>query len=70
MTFSSSIYFSDAVTKAAMFFIISSILLVVAEIFCLCGHVARHKRIFTFVSGLIFIISGKETFVKLNENTQ
>ncbi|CAB3363918.1 Hypothetical predicted protein [Cloeon dipterum] len=47
-----------AVTKSAGFFVISTILLIVAEIFCLFGHVARHKRIFTFISGLIFIISG------------
>ncbi|XP_059471842.1 uncharacterized protein LOC132194538 isoform X2 [Neocloeon triangulifer] len=51
-------YTNHAITKSAVFFIVSSILLVLAVIFCLAGHLARHKRIFTFLSGLIFIISG------------
>jgi hypothetical protein len=49
---------SDAVTKSALFFILATLLLFVGEFCCLFGHFARQRRIFTFISGVLCIISG------------
>lgn len=51
-------FFSDTVTKSAAFFILSTVLLFVGEVCCLYGHFSRQKRLLTFISGVIFIISG------------
>ncbi|XP_046660244.1 voltage-dependent calcium channel gamma-5 subunit [Homalodisca vitripennis] len=47
-----------AVTRSAIFFVSASLLLLCGEFCCLCGHLARHRRLLTFVAGVIFIISG------------
>ncbi|CAG0879647.1 unnamed protein product [Cyprideis torosa] len=49
---------NDAVTKSAIFYFISTILLLFGELFCCFGHCTRRKRIFTFISGVVFIVSG------------
>ncbi|XP_068084348.1 uncharacterized protein stg1 [Anabrus simplex] len=47
-----------AVTKSALFFILATLFLFVGEFCCLFGHFARQRRLFTFISGVVFIISG------------
>ncbi|XP_054282129.1 voltage-dependent calcium channel gamma-4 subunit-like [Macrosteles quadrilineatus] len=47
-----------AVTRAAVFFVSASLLLLCGELCCLCGHLSRTRRLLTFISGVIFIISG------------
>jgi hypothetical protein len=47
------------VTKSAAFYITAAMFLFVAEFCCCFGHFARQRRIFTFISGIIFIISGE-----------
>ncbi|XP_024081278.1 uncharacterized protein LOC106673530 [Cimex lectularius] len=47
-----------AVTRSAFFFIIATLLLFCGEFSCIYGHFHRSRRIYTFVSGVIFIISG------------
>ncbi|KAL1130751.1 hypothetical protein AAG570_011992 [Ranatra chinensis] len=47
----------DAVTRSAFFFIIATLLLFFGEFSCMYGHFDRSRRIFTFVSGVVFIIS-------------
>ncbi|KAF4521850.1 hypothetical protein B566_EDAN003724 [Ephemera danica] len=49
---------SYAVTKSAAFYILATLLLVLGEFCCCFGHFARQRRVFTFISGIIFIISG------------
>lgn len=46
------------VTKSAAFFIIATLLLFLGEFSCIFGHFSRQRRLFTFISGVIFIISG------------
>ncbi|KAG8255353.1 regulation of AMPA receptor activity protein [Homalodisca vitripennis] len=53
-----SMRFLHAVTRSAIFFVSASLLLLCGEFCCLCGHLARHRRLLTFVAGVIFIISG------------
>uniref|UniRef100_T1IAZ6 Voltage-dependent calcium channel gamma-5 subunit n=1 Tax=Rhodnius prolixus TaxID=13249 RepID=T1IAZ6_RHOPR len=47
-----------AVTRSVFFFIMATLLLFCGEFSCFCGQFQRSRRIFTFVSGVIFIISG------------
>ncbi|RZF45485.1 hypothetical protein LSTR_LSTR009356 [Laodelphax striatellus] len=47
-----------AVTRSAFFFILATLLLFFGEFSCLYGQLMRRRRIFTFVSGVVFIISG------------
>ncbi|KAK7870812.1 hypothetical protein R5R35_005472 [Gryllus longicercus] len=47
-----------AVTKSAVFFILATLFLCLGEFCCLFGHFARQRRLFTFISGVVFIISG------------
>ncbi|XP_008478595.1 uncharacterized protein LOC103515431 [Diaphorina citri] len=48
----------DAVTRSSVFFIFSTVLLICGEISYMYGHFVFHKKIFTFVAGVVFIISG------------
>lgn len=47
-----------AVTRSAFFFIVATLLLFCGEFSCMYGHFKRSRRIFTFVAGVVFIISG------------
>uniref|UniRef100_A0A8D8Q3R0 Voltage-dependent calcium channel gamma-5 subunit n=2 Tax=Cacopsylla melanoneura TaxID=428564 RepID=A0A8D8Q3R0_9HEMI len=47
-----------AVTRSSVFFIFSTVLLISGEISYMYGHFVFHKKIFTFVAGVVFIISG------------
>ncbi|XP_063223483.1 uncharacterized protein LOC134531644 isoform X2 [Bacillus rossius redtenbacheri] len=47
-----------AVTKSAVFFFLATVILFAAEFCCLFGHLARHRRLFTFISGVLCIVSG------------
>ncbi|BET02831.1 PMP-22/EMP/MP20/Claudin family [Nesidiocoris tenuis] len=47
-----------AVTRSAAFFFIATFLLFWAEFSCIYGLIHRSKRIYTFISGVVFIISG------------
>ncbi|KAF6200770.1 hypothetical protein GE061_005215 [Apolygus lucorum] len=47
-----------AVTRSASFFFIATFLLFWAEFSCIYGLIHRSKRIYTFISGVVFIISG------------
>ncbi|XP_014273280.3 voltage-dependent calcium channel gamma-5 subunit [Halyomorpha halys] len=47
-----------AVTRSALFFIVATLLLFCGEFSCMYGHFRRSRRIFTFVAGVVFIISG------------
>ncbi|XP_049855358.1 uncharacterized protein LOC126335926 [Schistocerca gregaria] len=47
-----------AVTRSAAFFLAAAALLLLAEVCVLAGHCARHRRLCTFVSGVICIVAG------------
>ncbi|XP_075230688.1 stargazin-like protein [Lycorma delicatula] len=47
-----------AVTRSAFFFILATVLLFFGEFCCLFGQLVRNKRLYTFISGVVFIISG------------
>ena len=54
------IYFIlDAVTQSAFFYFFASALLVIGQLCCCVGHFGRGKKLCTFLSGVLFIISGK-----------
>lgn len=49
---------TDAVTKSIFFFAAASFLLLLAYASCLLGYCIKKRGLYTFVSGVVFIISG------------
>ena len=55
--------FLDAVIKSSVYFFTSCILMVLGEYFCIMGNFADKKKIYTLVSGVMFILGGKYVFI-------
>ncbi|XP_071051765.1 voltage-dependent calcium channel gamma-5 subunit isoform X2 [Onthophagus taurus] len=47
-----------AVTKSAGFFVVATLLLCCSYCCCIIGHCAKHRGLYTFISGVLFIITG------------
>ncbi|XP_018324336.1 voltage-dependent calcium channel gamma-5 subunit isoform X2 [Agrilus planipennis] len=47
-----------AVTKSVFFFALATLLVAAGYICCLLGQCSKHRRLFTFVSGVVFVVSG------------
>lgn len=50
--------FSDAVRQSVFFFIVASLVQLFGELGYLYGHYMREKKVFVFIGGTIFIVSG------------
>lgn len=51
-------FFTDAVTRSAAFFATATILLCSGYCCSIIGQCARHKGLYTFISGIVFIVTG------------
>ncbi|XP_044733458.1 uncharacterized protein LOC123296062 [Chrysoperla carnea] len=47
-----------AVTRSTIFILAATLLLCGGYCSCLIGHFVRHRRLFTFISGVLFIVTG------------
>lgn len=50
--------FPDAVTRSAIFFAAATLLLCSGYCCSIIGQCARHKGLYTFISGIVFIVTG------------
>lgn len=50
--------FTDAVTRSAVFFAAAAFLLCSGYCCSVIGQCARHKGLYTFISGIVFIVTG------------
>ncbi|CAG2104331.1 unnamed protein product [Medioppia subpectinata] len=47
-----------AAKRAAVFIMISCVILLIGQLLCFLGHVCTRRRVFTFAAGIAFIIAG------------
>ena len=60
--------FSDAVIRSAWFFFVAGGVMCVAVMLNVCGYCARKRKIPMFLSGVAFIVAGKELRVRKRKN--
>ena len=58
---------SDSVKQAAAYFFASCIILFLGEMIYLFRNACGHRQIYTFISGITFILAGK--WVMINDDT-